>query len=228
MRTFSQRLAARSFGSFAAGIALLAAHTACSAGAGTTTATTAQALSEATASAAGTQAAAGACFTAFGECKSAATAEADEKACRTTLATCLPAEADPGPHCGGRGRDGDGDPRGRHERDGDGDRDGDRDCDGPKGDKRADGGAAGLPGFCNLIQRSGPPCSGHTAGSAIASRVAASAMTLPALSVSLAKPCSAMPRQQECLAARERITGGARFSAPRDRFVRKGGLPKLR
>ena len=157
MRTFSQRLAARSFGSFAAGIALLAAHTACSAGAGTTTATTAQALTEATASAAGTQAAAGACFTAFDECKSAATAEADEKACRTTLATCLPAEADPGPHCGGRGRDGDGDPRGRHERDrdgdcdGGGDRDGDGDCDGPKGDKRADGGAAGLPGFCKDV-----------------------------------------------------------------------------
>ena len=150
MRTFSQRLAARSFGSFAAGIALLAAHTACSAGAGTTTATTAQALSEATASAAGTHAAAGACFTAFDECKSAATAEADEKACRTTLAACLPAEANPGPRCGG-GRGG---RRGEHDGP---DRDGpDHDGPGPKGGERAGGDAGALPGFCKDVPLPSP------------------------------------------------------------------------
>jgi hypothetical protein len=54
-RTFSQRREARSFWSIAAGFVSIAAVTACSAGAGTTTdATTSQALSEATASAADT------------------------------------------------------------------------------------------------------------------------------------------------------------------------------
>lgn len=100
-RTFSQRREARSFWSIAAGFVSIAAVTACSAGAGTTTdATTSQALSEATASASDTHAAAEACFTAFDACRSAATADADVKACKTTLEACLPAEAKPGPHCG--------------------------------------------------------------------------------------------------------------------------------
>ncbi len=146
MRTFSQRLEARSFLPIAAGFVSLAAMTGCSAGAGTTTATTSHALSEATASAADTQAAAAACFTAFDACKSAATAEADEKACKTTLAACLPAEAKPGPRCRGKGRDCDGG-RGPKGPDGDGDGDGD----GPKGEKGADGGAAGVPGFCKDV-----------------------------------------------------------------------------
>ena len=152
-RTFSQRVEARSFWSTAAGFVSLAAMTACSSGAGTTTgATTSQALSEATASAADTHAAADACFTAFDACRTAATTDADVQACKATLESCLPVEAKPGPHCGPPPRRGGRDGMGPGPKGGD--------CDGGGGPNGAPDGTdappppppdGGLPGFCKDV-----------------------------------------------------------------------------
>jgi hypothetical protein len=127
-RILSERHVTRSFWSTIAPIIAVAAVTACSSAAptstGSTTSDQALALSEAKSSAAATRAAAEACFTAFHACKSAP--GADVAACKTTLDACLPAEAGPGPHCGPKGGKG---PKGDRP-DGDDDRDGKH---GPKG-----------------------------------------------------------------------------------------------
>ena len=147
LRSFSQRLAARSFLSTVAGLVSFAAVTAaCSAGAATSGAatTSSQALTEATASAADTHAAAEACFTAFDSCKAAATAATDVTACKTTLDSCLPVEARPGPHCGPPPGMGD-----RRPGDDDGDHDGPGACGAASPPPPPPDG--GLPGFCKDV-----------------------------------------------------------------------------